>query len=211
MNLIPAGSISFLPESIQVAWMPITSYPAKEVPFVDEHVLERAEHPARINEHLSSRKLLAELLIHSGWQLDACRLYKEEDGKPFLVADGTRIAVSFSHTRARVMCAISEEVDLGIDCEPMEREIHPQLLSRILTEQERTELTDEPGIGLWTLKEAAVKCMGTGIRFGLKNVQLKKLEPGRFAIFAREMAPMHGSLFKDDTHHIAVAWREQHG
>lgn len=87
-------------------------------------------------------------------------------GKPYF-ADSP-LHFSISHTQNHVFCALSER-PIGIDAEPLDRDINLALAEKILSPRELAQFnqSDTPRLALltfWVLKEAAGKCAGTGLR-----------------------------------------------
>jgi phosphopantetheinyl transferase len=206
VNLIPGNSVTHLPSTIYLAWSPIEAHPSVDLLFVDEEVISTTKNEQRKNEHISSRVLLADLLKAVGKNPGNMTLKKEPEGKPYLLNGNTRLHLSFTHSREIVMCALSEKLPVGIDCEKGGRDIHQNLLNRILNDDELENLHQEPAIGLWTLKEAAVKCLGTGIRSSLKKVHIHKKSEEKFIITVPDKPIMHGALMETNGHFIAVVW-----
>ena len=87
-------------------------------------------------------------------------------GKPYF--EGDPVYFSISHTPNHVFCVLSER-PVGIDAEEADREIRLSLAEKILspTEQPRYDAWEnkrEALLRLWVLKEASVKCLGTGLQ-----------------------------------------------
>jgi len=194
-----------IPDDITLAWAPIEQNEESGIPFVDPEVLKAKPSQKRLNEYLSSRKLLGKMLINQGIEAAKFTLRKKELGKPFGSMNGQEVHLSFSHSPSWVFCGLSETREIGVDCEPIDREAKMDILRRILDDSEREVLKEESLLSIWTMKEAVVKCLGTGIRTSLKKYQLQKSGD----LF--EVNTENGSIFvtpfiwKD--HQMAVAWR----
>lgn len=67
-------------------------------------------------------------------------------------------------------------MDIGLDTEWLDRKVDQRIVKRILGESEWEVFSDEDPILLWTIKEAAVKCLGTGLRTNLKELEIQKSE-----------------------------------
>lgn len=125
------------------------------------------------------------------WLLEAlCRrqlpgrwtLLRGHNGQPALQgADGQHWCCSISHCQGLVTVAISRE-RVGIDCEPQERQFRQptRMAERILSPAEQHQFQDmaeaeRPAwlMRRWTLKEAALKALGTGIAGGLERVAFR--------------------------------------
>lgn len=87
-------------------------------------------------------------------------------GKPYF--EGEPLHFSISHTPKHVFVALSEQ-PIGIDAEEADRNIPLTLAGKILSPAERLRYDAAPDkrtalLKLWVLKEAQVKCAGTGLR-----------------------------------------------
>lgn len=87
-------------------------------------------------------------------------------GKPHFV--GGALYFSITHTRGHVFCALSDK-PVGIDAEEMDRNISLALADKILSPGERRQYAAAADkrlalLTFWVLKEAQVKCEGTGLR-----------------------------------------------
>ena len=96
----------------------------------------------------------------------------EEDGKPTLV-NHPDIHFNLSHCKSAVVCALSSH-PIGVDVEQIRR-YNESLVRYTMNEQEikMIEASDRPDvtfIRLWTMKEAKLKRLGTGIRKDMKDV-----------------------------------------
>ena len=107
-------------------------------------------------------------------------------GKPHLVpsaslrAPAAGLAFSLSHTRGLVVIAVTTRARVGVDVEMRARRIPPGVMRRVLDEQELAlvlaappEQRDEAFLRHWTVKEAYVKALGTGIAAGLRRVGVR--------------------------------------
>lgn len=93
--------------------------------------------------------------------------------KPQAFLNGNPISVSFSHTSTDVCAAVSEEWVVGIDMESQDRTVSGKLSNRMRNHKELLKFYDEhPIIQIWTMKEAALKAIGTGLRKPMNSVQL---------------------------------------
>ena len=87
-------------------------------------------------------------------------------GKPYF--EGENVYFSISHTPNHVFCVLSER-PVGIDAEEADREIRLALAEKILSPTELPrydawENKQEALLRLWVLKEAQLKCLGTGLQ-----------------------------------------------
>ncbi|HZX84269.1 MAG TPA: 4'-phosphopantetheinyl transferase superfamily protein [Reyranella sp.] len=102
-----------------------------------------------------------------------------EFGKPWLVGDG-QVHFNLSHCEERAVLAVSEAAEVGIDLE-RERPIeHVDLARRYFHPNEVAAITasrDEAAqrrafFVVWTLKEAIVKALGTGLSTPLDSFEV---------------------------------------
>lgn len=115
--------------------------------------------------HQAAWKLLEELYREeTGESLP--RVARTERGKPYF--PDSPYHFSLSHTARHAVCVLSDR-KVGVDAEEMDRQIHPALAGKILSqpEQNRVARAQDPRLALlrlWVLKEAAVKLTGEGLR-----------------------------------------------
>ena len=114
--------------------------------------------------HSAGRQLLREMVeAHTGAPMPEIAL--GDRGKPCF--PGSELQFSISHTKYHVFCALSDR-PIGIDAEEADRQISLGLAEKILSPGEfaRWEAAAEKREALlkfWVLKEAQVKCDGTGL------------------------------------------------
>lgn len=87
-------------------------------------------------------------------------------GKPYFTQGDVHFSIS--HSKSRVFCVLSRQ-PVGMDAEPIDRAIRPQLAEKILSPEEKQRLAglSDPRdalLRLWVLKEAAAKCSGRGLQ-----------------------------------------------
>ena len=175
MSLIETTSIPCWPNSVYLAYASIIEH--EDVSFLSKielNELNSLANPQRRNEFVSGRKLLRDSVYQIRTNTPVITVDKDDMGKPFGICNGEVMHISFSHTKGHVFCAFSDSIDIGVDIESMTRSVHKGLLDRILNQQEQDLLNDYSAIQLWTIKEAAVKKKGIGIRIDLKQVQVSK-------------------------------------
>ena len=95
-----------------------------------------------------------------------------EHGKPSIVGH-PEICFNLSHCKDAAVCAISNQ-PIGIDVESI-REFKDSLVNYTMNEEEANMInsSDNPAsafIRLWTMKEATMKLIGTGISNDMKSV-----------------------------------------
>ncbi|HEY1941365.1 MAG TPA: 4'-phosphopantetheinyl transferase superfamily protein [Roseiarcus sp.] len=101
-----------------------------------------------------------------------CRLsYGAPGTKPRLVGSScAELDVNITHSRGMVACAVGTECLVGIDAEPLERNVDLRFTTELLSADERCWLNrqspseaKEKFLRLWTLKEAVMKADGRGL------------------------------------------------
>lgn len=167
------------------------------------------KHAQRRAEFISVRRLFRFVAEQMGLNFSMIQLKKEASGKPYATIDGRIIFVSFSHSKNQVFCAVSERVDVGLDAEPLERLIDDRLLRRILNAEEKTNLSKEDPKKLWTMKEAVVKCLGTGLRTNLNDITISKIKKNRFSGRFNDDICYEICSFKRSDHQIALAYHSK--
>jgi len=105
-------------------------------------------------------------------------------GKPYF-SEYPEICFNYSHADAGILCGIAE-TPLGVD---IERLIHPteRLIRAVCHENEKKMLLaiEDPAVQIryfskiWTAKESYLKCIGTGIRQKLSNLDLSEVLDGK--------------------------------
>lgn len=121
--------------------------------------------------HAMLRRVLSSYhsIAPGAWQFDT-----EPGGKPALAGPLAResgLSFNLSHTTGLVACAVTRGDDVGVDVESLDRAAQArELAQRFFAPAEAEELGAlEPDrcqqrfIEIWTLKEAYVKALGTGL------------------------------------------------
>lgn len=168
-------------------------------------------------EYVAAHALLRLMLSEAAggapgdWAFEA-----EPDGKP--VVEGRRGPhFNLSHCQGLVACAVSAQVAIGVDVEPVDRRAPLDVAERWFAPAERAWLFALPeaerALGffrLWTMKEAFIKATGKGIGQGLQTFEIgfdplrvtfpdpADAEPGPWRL--REAAVGEG-------HRLGLAWR----
>ncbi|MFN1833704.1 4'-phosphopantetheinyl transferase family protein [Balneola sp. MJW-20] len=207
MQIIPTSHFEGLPEDMLLACSPIRSDLSTSVlsaPEKTEYVQFRKQ--SRKDEFLTSRKLLNDMIIHLGLDHKSIILEKEEGGKPFLLIEDVRAFISFSHSKNMVWCAVSQESDIGLDVEPADRRISSGMLKRILHAKETGIEEEMDTIQIWTIKEAAVKKLGTGLRMNLNLVEIVRDHNELIEIKINDDYCFQICSFKQLDHQISIAY-----
>ena len=104
----------------------------------------------------------------------AWRFQRNTYGRPGIqggISDA-RLRFNLSHTRGLSACAVTQDFDIGIDVEWMNRRLNPEeLMDLVFSLEEARALRSLPlpdqsqrFFVLWTLKEAYIKARGMGLR-----------------------------------------------
>jgi 4'-phosphopantetheinyl transferase len=138
----------------------------------------RADPPRRL--HLVARGLQRLMLSRlfpaaapRDWQFE-----RSEAGRPSLAAaHGLDVDFNLAHTRGLVVMAAGRDMQLGIDVERFERRRSLEIARRYFSPLEIAAFEALPAdrqprrfVELWTLKEAYLKAIGTGIAGGLGSM-----------------------------------------
>ncbi len=129
--------------------------------------------------HLLARHLLASL----GAGRPAALAFRPDDrGKPRLIGETADRDLRFNltHTDGLVAVAAAEGAEIGIDAEAVDRSpVDEDIAPTVFTAAEMTSLDGLTGAAWrqaffrqWTLKEAVVKMLGTGLSTPLPSVQV---------------------------------------
>jgi 4'-phosphopantetheinyl transferase len=151
---------------------------------------------------------------------DRWRVDKDAGGKPFLVDPGAfRASFSLSHAHGMVACAVTAEGDVGVDVECIDRDVNTGgIAARFFAPAEAAHLERLEGeakrcrfFDLWTLKEALVKALGTGLATSLSSLAFTVDASGRISLDAPPEVTPHvwqfGLFSPGPGHRLAVAAR----
>lgn len=117
--------------------------------------------------HNAAHDLLKDVLSDR-YGISDIRTEKGAHGKPYL-ADYPHIHFNLSHCRGLVLCGVSD-MPIGVDAELI-REYNGRAANRVCSESERAQIhSDEDFFRFWTLKEALVKNLGTGLSSDLSKI-----------------------------------------
>lgn len=103
--------------------------------------------------------------------------------KPKAFVDAEELSVSFSHTKTGLSAGISKTSIVGVDMEHVERTVIPRLTQRMKHPEENQILYENSvPIRIWTLKEAALKQIGTGLRKPMNSVKITQISSAVFDV-----------------------------
>lgn len=197
-----------LPENINLA---IGSIKDSKDSICDLNKEELSEYKSIKNENrkrefICTRRLIKEMSNHIGYLNSDLSIKKDKLGKPYGMANGRHIFLSIAHSRDLVACGISETRDMGVDLEPVDREIHKGLEKRILHPEEYADIKNQELLQIWTIKEALVKLEGGGLRTNLNEVLISKLEENEYSGRFNNDKTARICSFEHNHHWISVAY-----
>ncbi len=149
-------------------------------------------------EYLLSRALVRTALSHHGGiEPQRWRFSETAAGQPFVAGPEPAAAPRFSlsHTRGLIACALSDR-DVGLDVEDTSRSVgYLAIAERYFAPSELADLRALEGskrrrrfFDYWTLKEALVKALGSGIATGLSRYSFDLASQGIRATFDPSVA-----------------------
>jgi phosphopantetheinyl transferase len=133
------------------------------------------------------------------WAAADIRIETDEAGKPCPQGEwrrhcGARMDISITHTLDHVVAAVAPNACLGIDIEQHTRAISDDFAEAAFgaTEQEIAAESGEGATALfrfWCAKEALVKALGTGLRYGASDLLVRSYDRagGRLTIEATRL------------------------
>ena len=206
MKLLDTSSIIDFPNDVKLGYSEIKSgLPIDILSEEERKEWEGFTNQHRKNEFLSARHLF-NALLKSISKDSKFVLKKHPLGKPFASNEESELFVSFSHSKNLVFCAISNSVDIGLDTEWLDRNVDERIVKRILGESEWKVFSEENPILLWTIKEAAVKCLGTGLRTNLKELEIRKNGEIKFFVRINDEKTFQICSFQELNHQISIAY-----
>lgn len=166
--------------------------------------------------------------VYLGVEAASVTFRDEPGGRPRIATPHCDLEVNWSHSGGHAVMALARALPvLGVDVEvPRPRPRALDLAARFFHPTERDDLAALPAdqheaafLTWWTSKEAVLKALGTGIRFGLDRVVFRahgdRLVPGPFDRAAGPLDDWHIERLDDELVHACVAWRggprEVHG
>lgn len=138
---------------------------------------EKIKNAERRNRFIAIRACLNAFLSHfTGMKTSNHIFVKCESGKPFLKLPESSLQFNLSHSGDFFLMAVSIN-PVGVDLENKDRKI-PELkdiITRYYTFEEQAAVKssaypEESFLKIWTMKEAVVKALGTGIHENLKTL-----------------------------------------
>ena len=189
----------------------------------DELAQYRRFHFARdARDYAAAHALLRHTLSRDGDRVpEQWRFDRTTKGKPFLIDAGDAPAsFSLSHTHGMVACAVTNGADVGVDVECIDRDVNTaDIAARFFAPAETVHLMQldadarrDRFFDLWTLKEAIVKALGTGMAMSLNRLAFAVGDEGVVGLEAPadvDAAAWQFGLFAPSPRHrLAVASRK---
>ncbi len=159
--------------------------------------------PARHQESEAGKRLVHQLAARL-LEGDQFEMKRRDSGQPYGVIGRRELGVSIAHSRFLCLAGINFHGNVGVDLEPVDRLPHPGLRQRITSPLD-AGCDELETIRLWTIKEAALKWCGTGLRVAMKSVMVKQLEESFFKISIENISALLISL-QYQQHWVAVAF-----
>jgi len=136
----------------------------------------------------------------------------DPSGKPHVHDSDFALQFNIAHTDGLVACALTQAGDIGVDAEAIDRVADPlDIAARYFSEREVRELHECDAlerrtrfIELWTLKEAWLKALGTGLRSPLGDFRFEWSNESRL-----RFVPPPG-IAADEWHFVLLAPSERH-
>lgn len=155
--IISRESVSYLPDSLVLSYCIFQDVNLKKHASEKNDILTKTLRKASESLNLNYSNLIIE---------------KDNSGKPNLRREGANnIGISITHSNELFICGLNKKGEIGIDTEKIDREHNPGLLKRILHVEEI--ISDYKSvIHLWTLKEAVLKLIGTGLRTNMNKLKI---------------------------------------
>ncbi len=196
-------------DTIAVFLLPIESWDACQIPAdeIDDlfHESERLRfqrilHQDKKNEFIASRLLLRFLLTrYTSYDATCIETIPDRLGRPFWFFNGQPIDYYFSlsHTKKMVCCSLGRYPETGCDIERITGRKNQQALAKKIMNSEEYQrylrLSSAEQLEFffrtWSLKEAYVKALGTGVRFSLSALNLanRAMQNGIFSVSSQQL------------------------
>ncbi|MDZ7718976.1 MAG: 4'-phosphopantetheinyl transferase superfamily protein [Balneolaceae bacterium] len=152
-------------------------------------------------------KKMSDLFLES----DEIKIFTKKNEKPKAHCEGEEVSVSFSHTTDGVAGTVSKQFNVGCDIEHANRNVHSKLVDRMKHENELESFYEQTdAIRIWTLKEAALKMIGTGLRKPMNSVWISTKGENRFAVQFDDGKKAKICSFGHKDHWISVCYQPLH-
>lgn len=140
----------------------------------------------------------------------ALKVSRHPSGQPFVEYE-TPVYFSLTHSGGFLSLACSFNFDLGLDLQ-IHQNFNPNLFQTICCGTELVslkELNEKNFFKVWTIKEAALKCLGLGLRLPMNQLQID-FEQNQIEVQNNDTKFLHLSftelsLFENSTAHLVWA------
>jgi phosphopantetheinyl transferase len=115
-----------------------------------------------------------EKILSTHFHVNAPKICRTENGKPYLESPKKQLFFSVSHTKDKLFIAFSNE-NVGLDAENLDRKVNYLPILRRFPIEERGEIEClEDFLRHWTAKESAVKWLGGTLAQDLSKITYTK-------------------------------------
>lgn len=139
------------------------------------------------NQHVVGKGMARWLLSADTCRMDDLHFKTTDQGKPFVDhPDHAKRPFNLSHTDGLAVCLIGsrDHQFIGVDVERLDRNTSPDLADRYFSPPEIAKLNGVHDplakkhlfLKIWTLKEAFIKAIGTGLRTPLSGFAFEELD-----------------------------------
>lgn len=130
-----------------------------------------------------------------------------KNGKPYL--ENSNINFNISHCNDVVVVVISDK-NIGVDIEDI-KSFNKFVAKKILTDNEKIDLLssnnrNEYFFKLWTLKESFLKAIGTGLSYGMKNIEFKIKDKNIICNKNGFLFNQEELVFNNDRYIVSITW-----
>lgn len=208
MNEIPQRIHQKIPVTGFFATNAITQYKsagADKLSVSEQKTLKGFQNSKRKSEYLASRLLLKDMAGHWLKSDGKLSVLKDELGQPYGMLNGEQYYLSIAHTSDAIFGGITRDYPIGIDLEPLNRNLPESLADRITHPNEGQEIKDIPTLRLWTIKEAFIKLLGQGLRLNMNEVEVSFNDGFYFAKSDNEKNAQICS-FQSENNWMAIAY-----
>jgi phosphopantetheinyl transferase len=157
--------------------------------------------------HSITGSILLKTMANEFMDIGRMDVFTEKYEKPKAFVDEDEISVSFSHTDDALAASISNQHLVGLDMERISRQVNDRLLSRMRHHSEADELyLNSAPVRIWTLKESALKMIGTGLRKPMNSVIIKQQAPCLFEVFFDDGIHAKICSFQHQEHWVSICY-----
>lgn len=185
-------TIESLPSSVKVYWHPVADDLSMGMDSSNINPNKKNEGDGGVrSSHLPtverwesvSGKAMLRYIIHDLMERSDAEIVTLKNEKPVVrlpLDSQVELSVSFSHTANQVVAVVSEDFVVGVDIERADRRVGERIVRRMKHPEESEGMLELfPPIQVWTMKEAALKAIGTGLREPMNSVCLLEMESGQ--------------------------------